>query len=165
MSARCAVGKRPYPPGQQGKKQRRRPSDYKKALEQKQKLRFWYNLKEKQLKIYVKKVLAKQKSGEDAAMQLISLLEKRLDNVVFKAGFSRSRDQARQLVRHNHFLVNGRKVNIPSFQVTVGDEIALKEKSRKNELIADNLEGVARRGVPVWLELDPSISNSALSGE
>jgi small subunit ribosomal protein S4 len=87
---------------------------------------------------------------------LLALLERRFDNVIYRLGFAGSRDQARQLIRHNHFLVNDRKVNIPSFQVSVGDVITLKEKSRKNELIVDNLEGVARRGAPSWLELDSS---------
>ena len=87
---------------------------------------------------------------------LIELLERRLDNTVYRLGFASSRDQARQLVRHNHFLVNNKKVNIPSFQVDVNDVITLRERSRKNEVIADNLEGVARRGVPSWLELDAS---------
>ena len=73
---------------------------------------------------------------------------------MYRLGFASSRDQARQLIRHNHFLVNGKKVNIPSYSVQVGDQITLKEKSRKNEMIIDNMEGAARRGVPSWLELD-----------
>ncbi len=93
---------------------------------------------------------------------LLVMLERRLDNTLYRLGFASSRDQARQLVRHNHFLVNGHKVNIPSFQVNVGDIISLKEKSRKNEMITDNLEGVARRGVPSWLELDASNSQGTV---
>jgi small subunit ribosomal protein S4 len=85
---------------------------------------------------------------------LLVLLERRLDSAVFRLGMASSRNQARQLVRHKHILVNGRKVNIPSFLVSVGDEITLKDKSKTNSLIVENLEAVARRGVPSWLELD-----------
>jgi small subunit ribosomal protein S4 len=93
---------------------------------------------------------AKGVTGEN----LLVMIESRFDNTLYRLGFASSRDQARQMVRHNHFLVNNRKVNIPSYQVSVGDVITLNEKSRKNVLIADNLEGAARRGVPSWLELD-----------
>ena len=82
------------------------------------------------------------------------MLERRFDNTVFRIGFASSRNQARQLVRHNHILVNGHKVNIPSFLVSAGDVITLKEKSRANTIINENLEAVVRRGVPSWLELD-----------
>jgi small subunit ribosomal protein S4 len=85
---------------------------------------------------------------------LLIMLERRLDNTIFRAGFASSRKQARQLVRHKHILVNGRKVNIPSYLIGEGDVITLKEKSRANTLINENLEAVARRGVPSWLELD-----------
>jgi len=84
---------------------------------------------------------------------LLVMLERRLDNTVYRLGFASSRDQARQLIRHNHFTLNGKKVNIPSAFVKPGDVISLKEKSRKNEIIIDNIEGAARRGVPSWLEL------------
>jgi small subunit ribosomal protein S4 len=85
---------------------------------------------------------------------LLILLERRLDNAVFRIGFASSRNQARQIVRHNHILVNGKKVNIPSFQVSPGDVVSLKEKSKTNASFNENLEAVARRGVPSWLELD-----------
>jgi small subunit ribosomal protein S4 len=85
---------------------------------------------------------------------LLILLERRLDNAVFRAGFASSRTQARQLVRHKHILVNGRKVNIPSYMVSENDVLTLKEKSRANAIINENLEAVARRGVPSWLEMD-----------
>ena len=87
-------------------------------------------------------------------LNLLTMLERRFDNVVYRLGFAGSRDQARQLIRHNHFQIGAKKVNIPSYQVKPGDIITLKEKSRKNALIIENLEGVARRGVPSWLELD-----------
>ncbi|GAB4344164.1 MAG: 30S ribosomal protein S4 [Desulfobulbaceae bacterium] len=126
-------------------------SDYAIQLREKQKVKYMYGMLENQFhRFFEKAERQKGVTGEN----LLMMLEQRLDNVVYRLGFASSRDQARQLVRHNHFQVNGRKVNIPSYQVSVGDVISLKEKSRKNELIADNLEGVARRGVPSWLELD-----------
>jgi small subunit ribosomal protein S4 len=85
---------------------------------------------------------------------LLVLLERRLDNAIFRLGIASSRKQARQLVRHKHILINGKKANIPSALISVGDEISLKEKSRTNALIVENMEAVARRGVPTWLELD-----------
>ena len=84
------------------------------------------------------------------------MLERRFDNALYRLGFASSRDQARQMVRHNLFSIHGRKVNIPSYQVRVGDVITLKEKHQKNELIIDNLEGAVRRGLPSWLEVDQS---------
>ena len=110
-----------------------------------------YGLLEKQFLIYFHKAdKAKGVTGQN----LLGLLERRIDNVVYRMGFASSRDQARQLVRHNHFSVNGKKVNVPSFQVSVGDVISLKEKSRKNQMIADNLEESARRTAPSWIEID-----------
>jgi len=126
-------------------------SDYAIQLREKQKVKYMYGMLEGQFRHFFGKA---ESSKEVTGENLLSMLERRLDNTVYRLGFASSRDQARQLVRHNHFLINGRKVNIPSYQVNVGDIISLKEKSRKNEMIADNLEGVARRGVPSWLELD-----------
>ena len=93
---------------------------------------------------------------------LLIMLERRLDNAVFRMGFASSRNQARQLVRHKHVLVNGRKVNIPSFQVNVGDEVSIKEKSRANTLINESLEAVERRGIPSWIELDKTAFKSTI---
>jgi len=126
-------------------------SDYAVQLREKQKVKHMYGMLEGQFRnFFFKAEQAKGVTGDN----LIMMLERRLDNVVYRLGFAGSRNQARQLVRHNHFLVNSRKVNIPSYQVAVDDVVSLKEKSRKNEVIIDNLEGVARRGVPGWLELD-----------
>jgi small subunit ribosomal protein S4 len=126
-------------------------SDYAAQLREKQKVKHMYGMLEGQFRnFFVNAEQARGVTGDN----LIMMLERRLDNVVYRLGFAGSRNQARQLVRHNHFLVNNRKVNIPSYQVAVDDVISLKEKSRKNEVIIDNLEGVARRGVPAWLELD-----------
>ncbi len=150
-SDKCSFERRAYAPGQHGQNRFRKMSDYAVQLREKQKVKRMYGMLERQFKGFFQKAdKAKGVTGEN----LLYMLERRLDNVVFRLGFAASRNQARQLVRHNHFLVNNRKVNIPSFQVSEGDEITLKEKSRKNELINDNLDAVVRRGIPSWLELD-----------
>ena len=150
-SDKCAFERRSYGPGQHGQNRFRKMSDYAIQLREKQKVKYMYGMFEGQFRqFFYKAERAKGVAGEN----LLVLIESRLDNTLYRLGFASSRDQARQMVRHNHFLVNDRKVNIPSYQVSVGDVITLKEKSRKNELIADNLEGAARRGVPSWLELD-----------
>jgi len=110
-----------------------------------------YGMLEKQFRLFFEK--AEQQKGVTGE-NLLVMLERRLDNTVFRIGFASSRNQARQLVRHNHILVNGRKVNIPSFLVSVGDIVTLKEKSRANALINENVEAVVRRGMPSWIELD-----------
>jgi small subunit ribosomal protein S4 len=110
-----------------------------------------YGLLERQFRGYFEK--ADRQKGITGT-NLLLFLERRLDNMVFRMGFASSRTEARQLVRHNHFLVNGKAVNIPSFMVNIGSEITVREKSKKVERILDALETVARRGVPQWLELD-----------
>jgi small subunit ribosomal protein S4 len=110
-----------------------------------------YGLVEKQFRNFFVKA---EKQKGITGTNLLVLLERRLDNMVYRLGFATSRNEARQLVQHNHFNINGRKVNIPSYLVKVGDVIELREKSRKSLKINDALEGVARRGVPSWLELD-----------
>jgi len=150
-SDKCAFERRSYGPGQHGQNRFRKVSDYAIQLREKQKVKYMYGMFEGQFRqFFYKADRAKGVTGEN----LLVMIESRLDNTLYRLGFASSRDQARQMVRHNHFLVNNRKVNIPSYQVSVGDLITLKEKSRKNVLIADNLEGAARRGVPSWLELD-----------
>ncbi len=150
-SDKCAFERRSYAPGQHGQNRFRKVSDYAIQLREKQKVKHMYGMLEGQFKRYFQ--MADRSRGVTGENLLI-LLERRLDNTVYRLGFASSRDQARQLIRHNHFLVNGKKVNIPSYSVQVGDQITLKEKSRKNEMIIDNMEGAARRGVPSWLELD-----------
>lgn len=150
-SDKCSFERRSFPPGQHGQARMRKESDYSIQLREKQKVRRIYGMLEGQFRKYFKMAdRAKGVTGEN----LLILLERRLDNAIFRLGFVNSRNQARQLVKHNHVLVNGRKVNIPSFLVKVNDEITIREKSRKIEAIADSLEAVARRGVPTWLELD-----------
>jgi small subunit ribosomal protein S4 len=129
----------------------RKVSDYAIQLREKQKVRRIYGMLEGQFRKYFE--IAESRKGVTGE-NLLQLLERRFDNTVYRLGFSCSRNQARQMIKHNHFLVNGRKVNIPSFQVSVNDVITLKEKSQKIEMVTESLSAVARRGVPAWLELD-----------
>ncbi|HFQ88940.1 MAG TPA: 30S ribosomal protein S4 [Desulfobulbus sp.] len=150
-SDKCSFERRSFAPGQHGQNRFRKVSNYAIQLREKQKVKHMYGMLEGQFRQYFHRAdRAKGVTGEN----LLVMLERRLDNTIYRLGFAGSRSQARQLVRHNHFLVNQKKVNIPSYLVKPGDVITLREKSRKNALIVDNLEGVARRGVPSWLELD-----------
>ena len=147
---KCAIDRRGYPPGQHGHL-RRKFSDYGTQLREKQKVKRIYGVLEKQFRIYFQTAFRKKGiTGEN----LLFLLECRLDNVVYRLGLASSRAEARQLVRHRHFQVNGRVVNIPSYQVRPGDRIEVREKSRTIQRIAEALEAVDRRSVPSWLELD-----------
>lgn len=149
---KCAIERRNVPPGQHGANRRRRKvRAYGLQLREKQKLRRIYGLLEGQFRrTFDEANRRKGVTGEN----LLQLLELRLDNVVYSLGFATSRSQARQLVRHGHVLVNGHRVDIPSFRVRAGSEIAIQEKSRKNELITEAMEFAQGRGVPSWLELD-----------
>jgi small subunit ribosomal protein S4 len=155
LSPKCPMVKRPYPPGLPGKRRKSPPSEYKKELIEKQKLRYWYGLSDGQLKKYVREVLEKRGKVEDVSALLIQNLEKRLDNVVYRLGFAVSRDQARQLVSHKFFLVNGKPVNIPSFSLKVGDTISLKPQKLKKAIFKDLKERLKKHQVPSWLSLDP----------
>ncbi len=150
FSDKCSFDRRGYPPGEHGQK-RSKVSDYGMQLREKQKVRRIYGISEKQFRISFKR--ADRQKGITGT-NLLSLLETRLDNAVFRMGFVNSRNQGRHFVRHQHFTVNGKKVNIPSFQVKKGDVIALREKSKKIQAISDSLEAIVRRGIPQWLEID-----------
>lgn len=150
-SEKCAFERRGYAPGDHGQMRRKQPSDYGLQLREKQKLKRMYGLLEKQFRGSFE--IADRKKGITGTNLLIGL-ERRLDNMVFRMGFANSRNEARQLVMHGHFLVNAKSVNIPSFQLKSGDEISLKEKSRKVNCILEALQTVARRGVPQWIELN-----------
>jgi small subunit ribosomal protein S4 len=147
---KCAIDRRNYAPGQHGQS-RKKFSAYGAQLREKQKVKRLYGLLENQFRNTFKE--ADRQKGITGEV-LLALLERRLDNTVYRLGFANSRNEARQLVRHNHFLVNQSKVNIPSYLVKPGDAIELREKSKKVVRILESLEGVARRGVPQWLELD-----------
>ena len=148
---KCAFERRPYGPGQHGQRRAGKFSDYKLQLREKQKVKRIYGVLEGQFKRYY--VQAEKKKGITGT-NLLLLLECRLDNAVYRTGFASSRKQARQLVRHSHFLVNNKKVNIPSYQVKVGDVISVKEGSRKVQDILDAMDTVVRRGIPNWIELE-----------
>ena len=155
LSPKCPMIKKPYPPGQKSKKRSRALSEYGKELREKQKLKNWYNLTERQFEKYVKGILSARGKAGDAESLLIRTLENRLDNVVFRLGFASSRALARQLISHRHFLVNGRPINIPSYLVKKGDKIALKTKSH-NKAIFKNLPTLLKKQkTPSWLKLNP----------
>ncbi|GAB7028484.1 30S ribosomal protein S4 [Geotalea toluenoxydans] len=147
---KCAIKRRNYPPGQHGQG-RSKTSDYGVQLREKQKVRRIYGILENQFRGYFERAdRLKGVTGEN----LLFLLERRLDNIVYRLGFASSRIEARQLVRHGHFTLNGKKVTIPSIQVKTGDTVELRGKSRKVASINESLEAVVRRGIPQWLELD-----------
>lgn len=149
-SDKCAFERRSYVPGQHGQA-RVKVSNYGLQLREKQKVKRMYGLLERQFRTCFEK--ADWQKGVTGT-NLLVLLERRLDNAVYRLGFASARRQARHLVRHDHFLVNGKKVNIPSYLVKVGDVIEIKEKSRSILAINEAIEAVVRRGVPQWLELD-----------
>jgi len=148
---KCAIERRNQPPGQHGGARRRKPRAYGIQLREKQKLRRVYGVLEGQFRrTFSDANRRKGVTGEN----LLQLLELRLDNVVYSLGFATSRTQARQLLRHGHVLVDGRRVDIPSFRVKPGMEISLREKSRKLAQIEEAIDFAQGRGVPAWLELD-----------
>jgi small subunit ribosomal protein S4 len=148
---KCSIERRNYPPGEHGQA-RPKFSEYSIQLREKQKLRRIYGVLEGQFRRYFAMAdRAKGVTGET----LLQLLERRLDNVVYRLGFATSRSEARQLVRHGHFQVNGRKVDVPSFLARPGDAVTVREKSRQIARIKEALELAQRRGVPDWLEVNP----------
>ncbi|HSA94223.1 MAG TPA: 30S ribosomal protein S4 [Terriglobales bacterium] len=151
FSEKCPVEKRNFAPGQHGKDRRAKIVGYGLQLREKQKTKRIYFTLEKQFRNYFEK--AARKPGVTGEM-LLQQLERRLDNVVFRLGFAQSRRQARQLVRHGHIAVNGRKVNIPSFQVAVGDQVEVREASRQMPVIAQAVEFTSHQPATAWLELD-----------
>jgi small subunit ribosomal protein S4 len=146
--------KKPYPPGMKKKRRTVASSEYGKELKEKQKLKNWYVLSEQQLSNYVKEILKKRGRVEDTSALLIQKLESRLDNVIFRLGFGPSRSQTRQLVSHGHFLVNGRSINIPSYQLRKGDKISIKEKSKKKKGLENLPILLKKQQPPSWLKLD-----------
>jgi len=150
-SEKCSFERRGYAPGDHGQAHKKQRSDYGVQLREKQKLKRLYGLLEKQFRGYFEK--ADQQKGITGTNLLI-FLERRLDNMIFRMGLSNSRVEARQLISHGHFLINGKPVNIPSYLLKAGDEVSVKEGSRKITRVLEAMETVARRGVPHWLELD-----------
>ncbi len=150
---KCAIERRNYPPGQHGQGRRRKVSEYAVQLREKQRLRRMYGLLEKQFHRYFEMA---ERSKQVTGPALLTLLERRLDNMVYRLGMAGSRAEARQLIRHRHFSVNGRRVDIPSYLTKPGDEIIIKERSRSKDVFKRAMEISQRRGVPEWLELDPA---------
>ena len=150
-SEKCSFERRGYAPGDHGQAHKKQRSDYGVQLREKQKLKRLYGLLEKQFRGYFEK--ADQQKGITGT-NLLLFLERRMDNMIFRMGLANSRVEARQLISHGHFLINGKPVNIPSYLLKAGDEVSVKEGSRKITRVLEAMETVARRGVPHWLELD-----------
>jgi small subunit ribosomal protein S4 len=152
VSEKCTLAKRAYSPGQHGQKNKPKLSNYGLQLREKQKVKRMYGVLEKQFRRYFE--LASKTKGVTGKV-LLQLLERRLDNTVYRLGFATSRAQARQIVRHNFILVNSKRVNIPSYLVGKDDSIQIKTKDNAQKKIRENLENAKDRSVPSWMELDP----------
>lgn len=162
FSPKCPMLRRPYPPGKRRRK-RTTLSEYNRELREKQKLKNWYNLQETQFKNYVKEILKKRarsskgkdvKERKDAPTLLIQRLETRLDNVVFRMGFAESRPQARQLISHGHFLINKKKVDIPSYHIKKGDKVSISQESLKKNIFNNLSVLLKKKQIPSWLSVD-----------
>jgi small subunit ribosomal protein S4 len=148
---KCGFERRAYAPGQHGQARKKKMSNYGEQLREKQKVKRLYGIAERQFRgYYYKASRLKGVTGEN----LLVLLERRLDNIVYRMGFASDHAEGRQLVRHGHFTVNGKKVNIPSYLVRSGDVVGVAERSKKVKRIEESLNAIERRGVPQWLELD-----------
>ncbi|RMF58994.1 MAG: 30S ribosomal protein S4 [Calditrichaeota bacterium] len=159
FSPKCPVEKKSYPPGQHGTRRRFKQSEYGIQLREKQKVRRMYGLLERQFRNYFSKAERQKGITSEALLQL---LERRLDNVVYRLGFAPSRSAARQLVTHRHFLVNGRPVNIPSFLLKAGDVVNVKEKSKKLDIIHTSMKKMKEGKLVPWLELDKAAMKGTL---
>ena len=161
-SQKSAMTKKPYPPGMHGRKGSRKASEFAQQLKSKQKVKNIYRLLEKQFKNYIKKAINSKKEPYEL---ILKSLENRLDNVVFRMGFAQSTDQARQIVGHGHIVVNGRKVNIPSYEVKMGDEISVREGSRKSPYFTTLMPAWLKKyDAPNWIELNKDKMNAKVSG-
>jgi small subunit ribosomal protein S4 len=148
---KCGFERRAYAPGQHGQARKRKMSNYGEQLREKQKVKRIYGIAERQFRgYYFKASRIKGVTGEN----LLVLLERRLDNIVYRFGFASDHAEARQLVRHGHFIINGKRVDIPSYLVRSGDVVSVGERSKKIKRIEESLGAIERRGVPQWLELD-----------
>lgn len=157
--------KRPYPPGKKGKRRRSPLSEYGKELREKQKLRNLYGLGERQFKKYVRGILGKRRKVADVSASLIKILESRLDNIVFRLGFATSRGQAKQMVSHGYFLVNGKSLDIPSYQAKKGDVITLKSTKAQKAIFKNLKNMIKKHKTPVWLELDAQKLEGKIIGQ
>jgi len=157
--------RRAYAPGPQKKRKGGSASEYKKSLDEKQTLKKWYGLSERQFSRYVQESLMKMGKVDDVSSELIRKLEKRLDNVIFRLGFAKSRKQARQIATHGFISVNGKTVDVPSYQVKKGDVIAIKENKKTKGAFKDLENELKRKEIPAWLSLDKSKLEAKPIGE
>jgi small subunit ribosomal protein S4 len=160
-SDKCAFDRRGYAPGEHGQRRGRKTSDYGIQLREKQKVKRMYCLSEKQFHLFFERV---ERQKGITGVNLLVMLERRLDNVVYRLGFVNSRTQGRHFVRHGHFTVNGLKVDIPSYQIKTGDTIEVREKSRKIQSLTDSMDAVVRRGIPQWLDLEKENFKGMIKG-
>jgi len=165
FSSKCPMVRKAYPPGLRGKRKIKALSEYGKELREKQKLKNWYNLKERQFRKYVKEVLEKRGRVKDTAVSLVKTLESRLDNVIFRLGFANSRVQAKQFISHGHFLVNGKSIDTPSYQLKKGDIVALKPQKIKKTIFQNLKNLLKKHKTPSWLELDAEKLEGKVIGE
>ena len=162
-SQKSAMTKKPYPPGMHGQKSSRKASEFAQQLKSKQKIKNIYRLLEKQFKGYIKEAISSKKEPYEF---ILKELENRLDNVVFRMGFGQSRDQAKQLVGHGHILVNGKKVNIPSAKVKIGDEIRVREGSLKSPFFTNLMPiWLKKYDAPAWILLDKEKMTAKIKGQ
>jgi small subunit ribosomal protein S4 len=160
-TAKCSYEKREYPPGQHGQR-RSKVTDYGTQLREKQKARRMYGVLERQFRRYF--AIASRRGGVTGEV-LLRLLEMRLDNAVFRMGFATSRNQARQFVRHGHFEVNGRRVDIPSYQIKAGDNVSVCEKSRQVQPITEAAANAVAHSIPEWMDVDLDKMNGTITKE
>ncbi len=154
LSPKCSILKKSYPPGSKGKRRPKPLSEYGKELQEKQKIKNWYNLSETQFGKYVKDTLKKRKTIDNPSEVLIQKMEKRLDNAIFRLGLAPSHPQARQMVSHKYFMVNGRVTNIPSYDLKKGDKISLHAGVEKRNIFKSIKAGAKKSAPPSWLKLD-----------
>lgn len=170
LSQKCAMIKRVYPPGTKGKRRQKTLSEYGRELREKQKLRNWYNLGEGQFRRYVKEILnthrkKNSRSPEDAPTLLIKALESRLDNIIFRLGVAVSRAQARQLISHGHFSVNGRKVKSPGYILKKGDKIIISASGREKSIFQNLPTLLKNKQLPSWLSFDIKTLEGEITGQ
>jgi small subunit ribosomal protein S4 len=165
FSQKCAMVRKASVPGPQKKRKGGSASEYKKSLDEKQALKKWYGLSEKQFERYVKNTLEKMGKVQNVSEELIRQLERRLDNVIFRLGFAKSRTQARQLVSHGYFLINNKPVNVPSYQVQKDQVVALKENRKSRGVFKDLANELKRREMPAWLSLNKEKLEAKAIGE
>lgn len=170
LSQKCAMVKSAYPPGTKGKRRTKTLSEYGRELREKQKLKNWYNLRERQFRRYVKEILGAHRKGtsrpaEDAPTLLIRTFESRLDNVIFRLGIAASRAQARQFITHGHFLVNGRMVKSPGYILKKGDKIGISASGRKKSIFQNLPVLLKNKQLPSWLSFDIEALEGEVTGQ